>query len=78
MWTNHTIIQDELISVLHLAEKLEVLHINFPLEAGDGPPVVSPANALRIARHCSSTLTQLGCNTRVWQVREIIRFLSPC
>ncbi|KAL0946041.1 hypothetical protein HGRIS_012315 [Hohenbuehelia grisea] len=64
---------DQLALGLASARKLRALHINFPLEAQtDEPPVISPTKALSIVNHCSSTLTQFGCNTRVWQVeREV-------
>ncbi|KAF9026810.1 hypothetical protein BDZ89DRAFT_987670 [Hymenopellis radicata] len=64
----------DLCGILSLAQSLKVLHINFPLEAlTDLIPVLLPSEALEIVQHCSGTLTQLGCNTRVWQVERNVR-----
>ncbi|KAF4603330.1 hypothetical protein EYR38_003743 [Pleurotus pulmonarius] len=54
------------------AINLRTLHLNFPQTFGD-PPLVPLDKALALVRQCSSTLTQLGCNTRVWQVVRDIR-----
>lgn len=44
--------------------------------AGDGSddeaqgvgPVLSPSKALAVVRRCGPSLTQFGCNTKVWRV----------
>jgi len=54
---------------------LRSVHINYPLEAHtDAVPVLSAHDALSIIRQCSSTLTQFGCNAKVWQV---VRTITP-
>ncbi|KIY51589.1 hypothetical protein FISHEDRAFT_36872 [Fistulina hepatica ATCC 64428] len=54
---------------LSKAKRLRAIHMNYPLEAHlDEPPILSPDGALQIVSACSSTLTEFGCNTRVWQV----------
>ncbi|KAF5384073.1 hypothetical protein D9615_003422 [Tricholomella constricta] len=55
------------------ANSLRSIHINYPMEAHtDVVPVISVNEALSIIRHCSTTLTQFGCNARVWQVSRVI------
>lgn len=57
---------------------LRSVHINHPLEAqSNAVPVLSPRDALSIIRQCSSTLTQFGCNARVWQVGNLRRYRHP-
>ncbi|GLB39724.1 hypothetical protein LshimejAT787_0702340 [Lyophyllum shimeji] len=55
------------------AKSLHSIHINYPMEAhADAVPVMLVDEALTIIRQCSSTLTQFGCNARVWQVSRMI------
>ncbi|KAJ8522413.1 hypothetical protein ONZ45_g1000 [Pleurotus djamor] len=64
---------DNLDQVLPSAVNLRTLHINFPHELiGDEPPVLLPSKASAILQHTSETLTQFGCNTRVWQVSRSV------
>lgn len=62
---------------LSQAHSLRTLHVNYPLtdasQSQSEPPVMSPTEALKLVEHCSSSVSQFGCNTRVWKVeREII------
>lgn len=53
------------------------MHINYPLEADpDAIPVLAASEALAIIKLCKPTLTQFGCNARVWQVREDVKMYS--
>ncbi|KAH9474448.1 hypothetical protein JR316_0012907 [Psilocybe cubensis] len=65
---------DRLSECLSHAKKLQTIHINYPMEASpDAHPVLLPEHALSIVNSCSSTITQFGCNAKVWQVgRRII------
>jgi len=64
---------DELALCLSQAKRLRTVHLNYPLEAtADTLPVLSPTKALEVIRQCSPTITQFGCNTRVWQVGRAI------
>ena len=68
--------QPDLFSILPLAKKLRTLHINFPLESSQSTPaVLLDYQALGLAMCCSSTLTQIGGNTRVWQVGHFVLML---
>lgn len=71
--------QDALSDCLALAEKLQTIHINYPMEATvEAHPFLHPNQALAIVNRCSPTLTQFGCNARVWQVRDQRSFpLAP-
>ncbi|KAF8902526.1 hypothetical protein CPB84DRAFT_1814867 [Gymnopilus junonius] len=56
-----------------LCRKLRTVHINYPLEAFmDAYPVLRPDQALSVIDRCSSSITQFGCNARVWQVERKI------
>ncbi|KAK1225091.1 hypothetical protein PQX77_011960 [Marasmius sp. AFHP31] len=62
---------------LSKAKRLKTVHINYPLtdtsQSDSEPPVLSPTDALALVNRCSSTLTQFGCNTRVWKVdRDVV------
>ncbi|KAG7451596.1 uncharacterized protein BT62DRAFT_942611 [Guyanagaster necrorhizus] len=64
-------------SFLPMVPKLQALHINYPVEAHTASlPVLLPSEALQIVQHCSSSLTQIGCNAEVWQVRRSIEIDS--
>ncbi|KAF9460431.1 hypothetical protein BDZ94DRAFT_1169804 [Collybia nuda] len=55
------------------AHTLRSVHINYPLEADpDVVPVLAASEALAIIKLCKPTLTQFGCNARVWQVGRTI------
>ncbi|KAI0041912.1 hypothetical protein FA95DRAFT_1548149 [Auriscalpium vulgare] len=59
--------------ILALASHLRAAHVNLTGQ----PTFYNPeADAMDIARRCSSTLVQLGINTRVWQVKRDIVFLA--
>jgi hypothetical protein len=66
------ILQDLLATGFANAPKLRSVHINYPLEDGteasSTSPVLSSDEALEVVQHCGSTITEFGCNTRVWQV----------
>ncbi|KAK0451597.1 hypothetical protein EV421DRAFT_1702856 [Armillaria borealis] len=64
-------------SCLSMAAKLKALHINYPVEAHtESLPILSPSEALQIVQHCSASLTQIGCNAKVWQVERSIEIDS--
>ncbi|KAF9484062.1 hypothetical protein BDN70DRAFT_872961 [Pholiota conissans] len=67
---------DQLANCLSVAKKLRTVHINSPVEASVEifPFVLRAEQALSIIRRCHSSLTQFGCNSKVWQVdRRIMR-----
>ncbi|KAF8958990.1 hypothetical protein BDZ97DRAFT_1923300 [Flammula alnicola] len=67
---------DKLADCLSFAKKLRTVHINSPIEASMDvfPFVLRVDQALSIIQRCNSTLTQFGCNAKVWQVdRRIVR-----
>jgi len=56
-------------SCLAQSRSLRSVHINYPPEAhADTTPILPDMDALSIIQQCSSTLSQFGCNARVWQV----------
>ncbi|KIJ64685.1 hypothetical protein HYDPIDRAFT_153403 [Hydnomerulius pinastri MD-312] len=57
-----------------LARNLRTLHINFPLATSESAvfPSVLMQSALSIVYICSPTLTHIGCNTRVWQIKRVV------
>ncbi|KAF9269659.1 hypothetical protein L218DRAFT_850695 [Marasmius fiardii PR-910] len=62
---------------LSKAQGLRTVHVNYPLtdalQSQSEPPIMSPTDALKLVEHCSPTVSQFGCNTRVWKVeREIL------
>ncbi|KAF9453370.1 hypothetical protein P691DRAFT_801191 [Macrolepiota fuliginosa MF-IS2] len=65
---------DELADCIHLSKTLRTIHVNYPLEAhaeDGGIPVLRISEALQFVRRCAvSTLTQFGCNARVWHVNK--------
>ena len=64
---NHA--QNKLGSCLSFAKALRTIHINYPMgAAGNSSPVLPQTEALSILNQCSPTVTQVGCNTRVWEV----------
>jgi len=66
---------DLLVTGLAGAQKLRAVHINYPLgddtEERSSSPILSSDEALRLIRQCGSTITEFGCNTRVWQVNRV-------
>ncbi|KAK7682782.1 hypothetical protein QCA50_014166 [Cerrena zonata] len=65
---------DSLGSCLSHTRTLRSLHIKRPVGSGsDTAPVVPQSQILRLANQCGSELQQIGCNTRVWQVRRDVR-----
>jgi len=63
----------QLAQSLSHAKKLRTIHINYPIEAFmDVFPVLPATEALAIINRCSSTVTQFGCNARVWQVERTV------
>jgi hypothetical protein len=61
--------QNDLVECLSHAKSLRILHINYPFEASlNERATISQKNALGVVQRCSSTITQIGCNTEVWQV----------
>ncbi|KAF8173723.1 hypothetical protein BJ912DRAFT_991755 [Pholiota molesta] len=70
------LVQDQLADCLSHAKKLRTVHINSPVEASadEFPFALKKDQVLSIIQRCDSTLTQFGCNSKVWQVdRRIIR-----
>lgn len=63
--------QDSLGPCLSLLTALRTLHINYPM--GPGSPFLPQTQILSILNECSPTITQFGCNTRVWQVSQFIK-----
>lgn len=64
--------QGELASCLALSSSLRVVHVNYLLEADqteNAIPVLPESDAQAIVEQCSPNIMQIGCNTRVWQVR---------
>lgn len=57
---------NDLVECLSHAKSLRTLHINYPLEARNRE------NALAVVQRCSPTITQIGCNTEVWQVGRTV------
>ena len=67
--TDLIFVQNDLVECLSYMKSLRTLHINFPFEANISErATISQENALVIVQHCSSSITQIGCNTEVWQV----------
>ncbi|TFK52903.1 hypothetical protein OE88DRAFT_1626926 [Heliocybe sulcata] len=60
--------------VLAKARKLRSVHINFPLDAATSVTIKDiMADVQTIIRACPETsITQFGCNTRVWQVERVV------
>ncbi|KAI6126784.1 hypothetical protein F5141DRAFT_1186126 [Pisolithus sp. B1] len=63
-------------SSFSLARNLRSLHITFPLARSEAlmPPATTMHTALSISSRCSPTLTHIGFNTQVWQVRRVVCF----
>ncbi|KIK96882.1 hypothetical protein PAXRUDRAFT_137464 [Paxillus rubicundulus Ve08.2h10] len=57
-----------------LAKNLRTLHVNFPLVTNESAlsPSILVQSAFSIVSICSPTLTCIGCNTRVWQVKRTV------
>ncbi|KAF9645469.1 hypothetical protein BDM02DRAFT_3181243 [Thelephora ganbajun] len=55
---------------LSKATRLQAVHINFITTRVEGPDFsyISTKDALHIVNQCGSTVTQIGCANRVWQV----------
>ncbi|KIM41347.1 hypothetical protein M413DRAFT_146971 [Hebeloma cylindrosporum] len=63
----------QLAKSLSFARKLRTIHVNYPIEeCMEVPPVLPVTEALSIINQCSSTVTQFGCNARVWQVERTV------
>jgi hypothetical protein len=64
-----TQIQRSLGALLSCARNLRTIHINHPLEESEElGSTIMRTDLMSIVDKCSPTLTQLGCNTTVWQV----------
>jgi len=61
---------NKLGSCLSFAKALRTIHINYPM--GNASPVLPQTQALSMLNLCSPTVTQFGCNARVWQVSRVI------
>ena len=59
--------QDKLGSCLSFAKALKTIHFNYNIRTS-GPSLFPRSQALSILNKCSPTVTQFGCNSRVWQV----------
>lgn len=67
--------QDNIGSSLSKAKRLRAVHINFTLKVrADELPEITTTQLVSVVEQCSSTVMQIGCNTRVWQVC----FTSSC
>lgn len=61
--------QDLIGESLAKARSLKAFHINFTLKTRtEELPEISPEELIPVVERCSSTVMQIGCNTRVWQV----------
>ena len=66
------LLQDVMAEYLSFARKLRTVHLNYPLDASNTQMrIMRPDEVLAVVNRCSSTLTQFGCNSRVWQVSTI-------
>jgi hypothetical protein len=69
--TRHNL--DDVTRCFAAARTLRAIHVNFYGDA-DQPEERSMMNdALRIVQQCPATVTQIGCDTRVWHVRREVR-----
>ncbi|KAK2460845.1 hypothetical protein APHAL10511_007315 [Amanita phalloides] len=60
-------------TALACAKNIRIVHINHPLDArAETEPKVMETDVLSIVNQCSPTLTQLGWNTKVWQVTNSV------
>ncbi|KAG2159315.1 uncharacterized protein EDB93DRAFT_1115004 [Suillus bovinus] len=69
--TRHNL--DEVTRCFAAAHNLRAIHVNFYREANDTDERSMMNDALRIVRQCPTTVTQIGCDTRVWHVRREVR-----
>ncbi|KAH7928874.1 hypothetical protein BV22DRAFT_1146203 [Leucogyrophana mollusca] len=64
---------DAVAQCLARVRKLRIAHVNFPLESSEHvAPSLLMHDVLSVVRQCSPTMTQIGCNTRVWQVNRSV------
>lgn len=54
------------------ARNLRAIHVNFYREADETEERSMMNDALRIVRQCPATVTQIGCDTRVWNVSSFL------
>jgi len=69
--TRHNL--DDVSSCFAAARNLRAIHVNFYREADETEERSMMNDALRIVRQCPATVTQIGCDTRVWNVRREVR-----
>lgn len=55
------------------ARNLRAIHVNFYGEGDESEERSMMNDALRIVQQCPVTVTQIGCDTRVWHVRREVR-----
>ena len=67
-------LQEFIGTSLSKATRLQAAHINLTgLPTGDTDfPYASAEDVLRIVNQCSSTVTQIGCASRVWRVSRVL------
>ncbi|EIW79601.1 hypothetical protein CONPUDRAFT_125965 [Coniophora puteana RWD-64-598 SS2] len=66
--------QDELETMAeHLshARSLRAVHVTFPMNEAAFPQVLA-ADALLLAKRCAWSVSQVGCNTKVWHVKRSV------
>ncbi|KAG2134800.1 hypothetical protein DEU56DRAFT_404161 [Suillus clintonianus] len=64
---------DDVIRCFAAAQSLRAIHVNFYCEVNETEERSMMNDALRIVRHCPATVSQIGCDTRVWHVRREVR-----
>ncbi|KAG2028430.1 hypothetical protein BDR03DRAFT_1019813 [Suillus americanus] len=69
--TRHNL--DDVTRCFATAHNLRAIHVNFYREVDETEERSMMKDALRIVQQCSATVTQIGCDTRVWHVRRDVR-----
>ncbi|KAG1737583.1 uncharacterized protein EDB91DRAFT_1290700 [Suillus paluster] len=65
---------DDVARCFATAQNLRTIHVYFYHEVNEMEEPGSMMNdALRIVRQCPATVTQIGCDTRVWDVKREVR-----
>ncbi|KAG2076336.1 hypothetical protein BDR04DRAFT_1003897 [Suillus decipiens] len=69
--TRHNL--DDVTRCFAVAHNLRAIHVNFYGEVNETEEQSMMKDALRIVRQCPATVTQIGCDTKVWHVqREVL------
>ncbi|KAG1872973.1 hypothetical protein DFJ58DRAFT_760579 [Suillus subalutaceus] len=64
---------DDVTRCFSAARNLRAIHVNFCREVDEIEERSMMKDALRIVQQCPATVTQIGCDTRVWHVRRDVR-----